>query len=303
MTTASYRKALAVLILGACIIGFAPIFVRLSSAGPAATGLWRMVFALPFLALLAQRGASQPAHGTTDEAPRAAFLALPPLAAILAGLAFAADLAFWHYGIAHTTVANATVLSNLTPIVVTAVAWGLFREVPQRLFLLGLLLAIGGAVTLAHGAASAGTGRDTVLGDALSVGTAFWYALYFLAVRKARQTISATQVMFWSSLTAAPCLLVVSLALHEPLLPTTTLGWIACGGLAAVHVAGQGSIAWALGRLPTAITSLVVLVQPVVAALVGWLLFAEAIGPWQMLGAALTLSGVALAQWSTSRSQ
>jgi drug/metabolite transporter (DMT)-like permease len=48
---------------------------------------------------------------------------------------------------------------------------------------------------------------------------------------------------------------------------------------------------------------LVVLVQPVVAALLGWLLFAEAIGPWQVLGAALTLSGVVLAQWAVSRVQ
>jgi drug/metabolite transporter (DMT)-like permease len=40
-----------------------------------------------------------------------------------------------------------------------------------------------------------------------------------------------------------------------------------------------------------------------VAACVGWILFAEAIGPWQLLGGVLTLSGVALAQWSSSRAQ
>jgi drug/metabolite transporter (DMT)-like permease len=294
MTHTSYRKAMAVLILGACIIGFAPILVRLSSAGPAATGFWRVTFALPFLAMLAQRSAIDRSKG---------LLSPPPMVAILAGLAFAADLGFWHYAIGFTTVANATVLSNLTPIVVTAVAWLAFKETPQRLFLAGLVLAITGAFTLAHGAASAGTGRNTGLGDALSVGTALWYALYFLAVRKARQSLSAPQVMFWSSLAAAPCLMILALILHEPLLPTNLLGWLACLGLALVHVAGQGSIAWALGRLPTAITSLVVLVQPVVAALLGWILFAEAIGPWQCLGAALTLSGVILAQWASSRVQ
>ena len=297
MTRASYRKAMAVLILGACIIGFAPIFVRLSSAGPAATGFWRLTFALPLLAVLAQRAAGQ------SGAVGAGLKTLPPMVAVLAGFAFAADLSFWHYAIGFTTVANATVLSNLTPIVVTGVAWLAFKETPQRLFLAGLVLAITGAFTLAHGAASAGTGRNTGLGDALSVGTALWYAFYFLAVRKARQTLTAPQVMFWSSLAAAPCLMVVALVMHEPLLPTTSLGWAACLGLGLVHVAGQGSIAWALGRLPTAITSLVVLVQPVVAAIVGWILFAEAIGPWQILGAALTLSGVVLAQWAASRVQ
>ena len=295
MESKTYRKALVVLITGACIIGFAPIFVRLSSAGPAATGFWRMLLALPLLALMA-RPAQQQTAGLAVSLKTA-----PSIFALLAGLAFAADLAFWHYGIAHTTVANATVLSNLTPIVVTAVAWVVFRETPQRLFLAGLVLAIVGALTLAHGAASASVERNTLLGDALSVGTAVWYALYFLAVRKARQSASAPLVMFWSSLVAAPVLLVVSLGLHEPLLPTTLLGWLACIGLAGVHVAGQGSIAWALGRLPTATTSLVVLVQPVVAAVLGMVIFSEAIGPWQIMGGALTLGGVALAQWSTSR--
>ena len=63
-----------------------------------------------------------------------------------------------------------------------------------------------------------------------------------------------------------------------------------------VHVAGQGSIAWALGRLPAPTASVVVLVQPVVAALLGWLLFREALGPQQALGGALVLAGVLLAQ-------
>lgn len=297
METKTYNKALLVLIFGACIIGFAPIFVRLSSAGPAATGFWRLMIAMPVLALLAR-----PSKADAQGSSLMTSLAQPPSkVALLAGLAFAADLAFWHYGIAHTTVANATALSNLTPIVVTAVAWIVFREVPQRLFLVGLVLAISGAFTLAHGAAAVSHGRNTVLGDALSVGTALWYALYFLAVRKARQTASAPLVMFWSGLVAAPVLLLVSLAMGEQLLPNTLIGTLACVGLAGVHVAGQGSIAWALGRLPTATTALVVLVQPVVAALVSWGLFGEAIGPWQLLGGALTLSGVALAQWASSR--
>jgi drug/metabolite transporter (DMT)-like permease len=70
-------------------------------------------------------------------------------------------------------------------------------------------------------------------------------------------------------------------------------------GLGFIHVAGQGSIAWAMGRLPTSLASVVVLVQPVVAAYAGFLLFGEALGPLQILGAAVALSGVVLAQWSS----
>jgi drug/metabolite transporter (DMT)-like permease len=63
-----------------------------------------------------------------------------------------------------------------------------------------------------------------------------------------------------------------------------------------VHVTGQGSIAWALGKLPTALTAVVVLVQPVTAALLGWVIFHEAIGPLQAVGGLMALAGVALAQ-------
>ncbi|RYF91517.1 MAG: EamA/RhaT family transporter, partial [Caulobacteraceae bacterium] len=75
----------------------------------------------------------------------------------------------------------------------------------------------------------------------------------------------------------------------------------ACLGLAIVHVTGQGAIAWALGRLPTATASVVVLVQPAVAALLGWLIFTEAMTPLQGLGALAALAGVALAQWAAAR--
>ena len=66
-----------------------------------------------------------------------------------------------------------------------------------------------------------------------------------------------------------------------------------------MHVAGQGSIAWALGRLPAATASVVVLVQPVVAAALGWVLFHELLGTWPAVGAAVALGGVVLAQWAS----
>lgn len=63
-----------------------------------------------------------------------------------------------------------------------------------------------------------------------------------------------------------------------------------------MHVTGQGGVAWALGRLPAAVTAVVVLIQPVVAAGLGWLLFAETMTPLQMLGGAVVLFAVVLAQ-------
>jgi len=274
------------LAFGACVIGFSPILVRLTQTGPAAAGVWRLVFALPLLGTMTRRAAGR--------------IARPSSLALLAGVMFALDLGFWHYGIKYTSVANATVLPNLTPVVVTAFAWVVFKQRPRPLFLLALAVAIAGAMLMASQRGGA-PGINPPLGDALSATTALWYALYMLAVTAARERETASAVMFWSSAAGAPLLLAAALALGETIFPRAAWGWAACVALGVMHVAGQGSIAWAMGRLPTPTASVVVLVQPVVAAGLGWLLFHEAVGPLQALGATVALGGVVLAQRGSKR--
>jgi len=278
-------RAFLVLLFGAGVVGFAPILVRLADVGPAAAGLWRFVFAAPLmlaLVLANRRGAGRP----------------QPMM-VWAGLLIAADLAFWHYGIVLTSVANATVLSNMTPVVVTLVTWALTRQAPRRTFLLAMTLAVGGAVVMALARGGGGQGSNPPLGNLFSAVTALFYGGYFLAVGKARETAPALRVMLWSTLAGIPLFLLVAVILREPLLPASAGGWAACAALGAMHLAGQGSIAWALGRLPAPTVSVVVLVQPVVAAALGWLLFAERVTPVQALGAAIALTGVVLAQRGT----
>jgi len=274
------------LAFGACVIGFSPILVRLTQTGPAAAGVWRLVFALPLLGTMTRRAAGR--------------IARPSSLALLAGVMFALDLGFWHYGIKYTSVANATVLPNLTPVVVTAFAWVVFKQRPRPLFLLALAVAIAGAMLMASQRAGA-PGINPPLGDALSATTALLYALYMLAVTAARERETASAVMFWSSAAGAPLVLAAALALGETIFPRAAWGWAACVALGVMHVAGQGSIAWAMGRLPTPTASVVVLVQPVVAAGLGWLLFHEAVGPLQALGATVALGGVVLAQRGSKR--
>jgi drug/metabolite transporter (DMT)-like permease len=283
--TTDRSTAIVVLLAGACVIGLAPILVRFADTGPAAAGFWRLAFALPLLATLAGRSAGG--------------VGRPFRLAALAGLAFALDLGFWHYGIANTSVGKATVLTNLTPVVVTAAAWIFLRQRPASLFLVAVALAVTGASMMAIARGVGSVGPNPMLGDTLSLITALWYALYFLAVSAARRRESTGRIMFWSSLTGAPLLLIAALLLGEPILPATSAGWAACVGLGVVHVAGQGSIAWALGRLPPATASVTVLVQPVVAAVLGWLLFDELFSGWQTVGAAVALTGVVLAQWAS----
>jgi drug/metabolite transporter (DMT)-like permease len=65
-----------------------------------------------------------------------------------------------------------------------------------------------------------------------------------------------------------------------------------------MHVAGQGGVAWALGRLPASITAVTILIQPLVAAGLSWIVFGETLAPVQALGGALVLGAIVLAQVS-----
>jgi drug/metabolite transporter (DMT)-like permease len=220
----------------------------------------------------------------------------------LAGAFFALDMSFWHYGLVMTSVANATVLCNLTPVVVTLFAWLVWKERPRAAFVLALALAIVGAVAMGLGA-PAGQGSNPLLGDLFSLSVTLWYSGYFLAVQRARRTAGALQVTLWASLAGVPLMALAALLLGEDMLPSTALGWAACVGLGFTHVVGQGGVAWALGRLPAALTAVTILVQPIVAALLGWLVFGEALAPLQALGGALVLGAVLLAQASTAKTK
>ena len=283
----SRAAALTVLILAAMVLGFAPILVRLSDAGPAAAGFWRFAFALPLLLLMTAR-------------PGGEGVGRPSKWMVLAGVMLVFDLGFWHYSIAFTSVANATTLTNLTPVVVTLVGWFVFRDRPKALFLVALAAAIAGAVTMSLGA-DGGQGSNPPLGDVFAAVTALWYAGYFIAVKAARDRHSAGRVMLWSTAIAAPGLLLAALLLGEQVLPGSWGGWAACAGLGLMHVVGQGGVAWSLGRLPAALTAVTVLIQPVVAALLGWLIFAETLTPVQAVGGVVVLAAIVLAQWSSAK--
>ena len=287
MTAAPSRAtALLVLIAAACVLAFAPILVRLTETGPAAAGFWRFAFAMPLLLVLTAR-------------PGGGGMGLPSKWMALAAAFFVLDLSFWHYGIVMTSVANATVLCNLTPVVVTLFAWFAFKERPKRLFVVALGLAMAGAFAMSAGA-DGGQGTNPPLGDIFSLSVALWYAGYFLAVQAARRTAGAMKVMLWSTGLGLPLLLVVSLALGERLFPATAAGWWACAAMGVMHVAGQGGVAWSLGRLPASLTAVTILIQPVVAAALGWLIFHETMTPAQMIGGAVVLAAIVLAQWASS---
>lgn len=286
--TRTLPTAIPGLALGATLIGFAAIVVRLVDVGPTAVAFWRLALAVP--ALWALRAATQPA-----DAPRPSGRALALL--VVAGLAFAADLALWHRSIHLTSVANATLLSNLSPVFLALTLHFGFGERHAPRFWIGLALALAGAAWLVTD--SLRIGRETAIGDLLGAATAVFYAGYQLIVSRSRRLYSALDVMFWASLAGAALLLPLTLLSGERLLPATPHDWLLLAALGlVVHVGGQGLIAWSQAHLPASFASVTLLVQPVAAAVFAWLLLGEGFGARQAVGAAVILAGILICRFS-----
>ena len=274
-------KPLLALVGGAIAIGFAPIFVRWSEVGLNATAFWRLALSLPVFWLLCRRGGNA-------AIPLRSYGLLT-----IAGVFFGLDLIFWHTSIALTSVANATLLANLTPIAVVLFYWLVMKRRPASRFLLGAALALSGATGLALGGASPAGDGSGLVGDLYGVMTAVVYAGYLLAVERARTSVRGLQVALTSSAVAMVITGGVALASGEIFWPASGSGWAVVAALALLcHVLGQGGIIWALGQLPASLSSVVILVQPVVAAGLGWLWLGESLGPVDILFAALVLGGI-----------
>ncbi|WP_448206824.1 DMT family transporter [Azospirillum sp. sgz302134] len=287
------RIALIALLTGALGIAFAPIFVRLSELGPVATAFWRLGFSVPALWVwMALESKVEPKGGRRARTPSSASDYARLTAA---GLFFAGDLAVWHWSIKYTSVANSTLLANFAPIFVTLVSWLVFKERFTRTFVLGLALALAGAVVLMG--RSLQLSPEHLFGDALGLLTAVFYGGYILSVGRLRAEFSTATIMTWSGVITGAALLPIALLSGESLIAATATGWAVLIGLALIsHAGGQSLIAYALAHLPAAFSSVSLLFQPAAAAILAWILLGEPLGFLQAVGALIVLAGILLAR-------
>lgn len=287
LALSAQRLAFPALLGGAVCIAFAPIFVRLSETGPIATAFYRMALSLPLLWAWMKF-----LPGSADRRPRSVgdYGVL-----ILAGVFFAADLAVWHWSITLTAVANATLFANFAPVFVTLGSWWLFGERFTRTFLVSIGLGIAGAAILMGD--SLNLRAQNFAGDVLGLTAAVFYGAYLLTVSRLRRSFSTAVIMTWSGLASAAILLPLAWVSGDVLFPVSAYGWGVLVALALLsHAGGQSLIAHALAHLSAAFSSVSLLLQPVVASLLAWLLLAEPLRAWQGIGGLLVLAAIALAR-------
>lgn len=288
------RRPVLTAVLGALTIAFSAIFVRLADVSPATAAIFRCAYALPPLALLAWY--EQRRYG-----PRAAGQAR---LAWIAGAFFAVDLVLWHHAIGQVGAGLATVLGNTQVVIVPIAAWLFLGERPGGRVAASVPVVLIGVVLISGVLGGEAYGRDPVLGVLFGIGTGFAYAGFLLVQRRANADHRRPAgPLFDATLSAAVFSALIGLPLGEvDLVPSWPAhGWLLLMAL-SVQVVGWLLISISLPRLPAAVTSVVLTIQPVGSVLLGIWILAEAPSAFQLVGVLFILAGLLLTTLRVGRS-
>src|SRR5215208_3139712 len=274
-------------VLGALVIAFSAILVRLAEVSPSTAAFFRCGYALPVLALLAwledRRCGARPLRER--------------LPLWIAGIIFAADLTFWHHTIEAVGAGRATVLGNIQVVLVGLLAWIALGERPDNRALAAIPVVFAGVILISGVIGGGAYGDDPLLGVIFGVFTAITYALFILILRQGNtDNRRPAGPLFDATLSGAVFSAIGGIAVGDidwaPGLEAQA--WLVLLALSS-QVLGWLLISVSLPRLPAVLTSIVLMLQPVSAVFLGALLLSESPSGVQLLGVAVVIAGVAVA--------
>jgi len=271
-------------LLGAVTIAFSSIFVRLSHASPSTAAIFRCAYALPVLAVLALLEDRRFGSRTWRERR----------AGVIAGVFFSVDLLLWNHSIADVGAGLATVLANIQVVLVPLTAWILLAERPSSRVLLALPISLFGVLlisgVLEHGA----YGHDPVRGTVYGLAAGIAYVGFLLLLRHGGADLRRPAAPLFDATAVAVmlCTLAGLVIGDADLVPTwPSAGWLIALALSS-QVIGWLLIGTSLPRLPAAMTSMLLTVQPALTVGLAALILSEAPTALQLAGVVLVLAGL-----------
>jgi drug/metabolite transporter (DMT)-like permease len=209
----------------------------------------------------------------------------------LTAFIFAADLVLMHMAIRLSDVAVATLLTNFAPFFVGILGLIGLTARPDVNFWFMLPIALAGCALLIGSPQSTDT---QIIGNILALSAAFCYACYVVGVtelrKRGRSTISIMTVV-----TIVSTIFLLPLFASQGFPLPTTLETVALLLVLVLigQILGQGLTTIALKELPASLSSLVLLVQPIIAGCLSWYFLSEALSAVQLIGMSMVLLAIA----------
>ena len=274
------------LAFGAMLIGFAPIFVKLSMLSSSAISFYRMFLALPFLFLLNYILNKKILFRVKNK--KTIFYAA------FASLAFTTDLTLWHFSMDITSVSNATIIVNSAPIFVAILSFIFFKERLTKGFLLSFLVTYIGIVGLIYFSNNYVNGK--LLGDILCLIAAFFYGVYLLIIARLGKE-NSLNIIFYTTLFTCFFGLIFALIESRVFLPSSLTQFYNLLAMAILcQAGGQFLITFSLPKIKASFGSVGLLMQPIIATIFGALVFYEYLNFIQLSFVIIALIGIYFAR-------
>ena len=282
-----------ILAFGAVLIGFAPIFVKLSELSSSAITFYRMLLAIPFLFLLNFK-LNRTFKFKVNNKKTFLFTAL-------ASLAFTTDLTLWHYSMNITSVSNATIIVNSSPVFVAILAYIFFKEKLSKSFITSFSITYTGIFGLIYFSNNYASGG--IIGDIFCLIAAFFYGIYLLIIAKLGKE-NSLNIIFYTTLFCCLFSIVPMLIQGGKLIPSDSFEWINLVLLAVLcQFGGQYLITHGIGKISASEGSVGLLMQPITATILAGFLFGEILNIIQIIFIFVALFGIYLARINLSGNQ
>lgn len=290
------KIAIASLFVGVGAISFGSIFMKLSEIelSPSATVFNR--FWLASVVFLVWHGYKAIRQQFSLEKPveQQTYTSQDLCLLLGAGILWAATLVFLAWSLTQTSVAISSVLHNLAPIFTSLGVWLLFRQGFESQFLIGMVIALGGAIAIEFEELQIAT--DEVQGGFAAIVSAVFLSGYLLIVEKLRTKFSPATIQLWISAIAALVIFPILLFTQDQVFPSTVSGWLWVISLALIcQVLGHGLLTYSLAKFSSVVVSLVHLLEPVFSGIFALVIFSEKLTFSNWVGFAVVLMGLYLA--------
>ncbi len=213
----------------------------------------------------------------------------------LSGLFLAIHFATWVKSFEYTSVLVGVVLVNTNPLWAAILEFIFLRTKLGRWVLIGLVLGILGSIIVALPSSgslqfAANTGSLLALIGAVTV------AVYFVIGRNLRATLSLLPYIWLVYSCAAIFLIILVIVTGVPVVGYSIKGYLLLVATALIpQLIGHSSLNFTLRYFPASYVGIAAQLEPVLSAIVAFLLFTEIPTGIQIIGSAIILSGVVLA--------
>lgn len=265
------------------------IFIHKSDVGPIITGFYRCLFAMPLLIMVNSFNKS------STNIPLSISKLKLLIITLIGGISLGMDMCVWNLSFNYTTMAEANLIVNITPLLIFPVTIFYFKERISALVIIPFGIALCGLYALVF-SGTVGVTNFHIKGDMMALIAAVFYAIFVVVTKIAADNgVNMGRYMVWISFYCALLLLIAGIISHEQWLPHSLWGWTDLILLAFIsQIFGQLFLAHGMKRVSLQISSVFLLLQPIFAALYGFVLFGEKLSPAQSIGAIAVLFSVYL---------